>query len=165
MADEATGGGGVTIGVPRETAANERRVALIPDAVKRLTGSGATVLVEAGAGEGASIADAAYQEAGATIVPDAASLYRQAELVIKIQRPGAGGPNEVGLLREGANLIALLAPLTNTDLVQDLAAKRITTFSMDASPRITRAQSMDVLSSQATVAGYKAVLLGADHLR
>ncbi len=164
MAEAATGGGGLTVGVPRERAAGEHRVALIPDAVKRLTGSGVTVLVEAGAGAGASIADAAYEAAGATIVPDAAGLCRRAELVIKLQRPGAGGPDEVAQLRDGSALIALLAPLSSPDLVQQLAAKGITSFSMDAIPRITRAQSMDVLSSQATVAGYKAVLLAADHL-
>jgi H+-translocating NAD(P) transhydrogenase subunit alpha len=164
MAEAAAGGGGLTVGVPRERAAGEHRVALIPDAVKRLTGSGVTVLVEAGAGAGASIADAAYEAAGATIVPDAAGLCRRAELVIKLQRPGAGGPDEVAQLRDGSALIALLAPLSNPDLVQQLAAKGITSFSMDAIPRITRAQSMDVLSSQATVAGYKAVLLAADFL-
>ena len=159
--DGGSAGGRLTIGVARETAAGERRVGLIPDAVKRLTGSGAFVLVEAGAGEEAGVADAAYEEAGATIVPNAAELYRRADLAIKVQRPS---DDEVPLLPDGSALIALLAPLSNGELVQALAAKGITAFSMDAIPRITRAQSMDVLSSQSTVAGYKAVLLAADHL-
>ena len=158
---------GLTIGVPRETAAGERRVALIPDTVKRLTGSGVGVVVEAGAGEGAFIDDAAFEAAGAMVAPDAASLYRKVDLVIRVQRPNidpASGQDEVDPLRDGSALIALLAPLTNPELVERLAAKRITAFSMDAIPRITRAQSMDVLSSQSTVAGYKAVLLAADFL-
>ena len=165
MDGQPAGGGRTTIGVPRETAAGERRVALIPADVKRLTGAGVAVVVETGAGTGASAADAAYVEAGATIAPDAASLYRQADLVIKVQRPGApGAADQASTLRDGSALIALLAPLSHTDLAEQLAAKRITAFSMDAIPRITRAQSMDVLSSQSTVAGYKAVLLAADHL-
>ena len=167
MAGEASGGARLTIGVPRETAADERRVALVPDAVKRLVGAGVAVAVETGAGVEASFADAEYADAGATIVPDAASLYRQADLVVKVQRPQTdpvSGRDEVELLGEGSTLIALLAPMTNTDLVQALAAKRVAAFSMDAIPRISRAQSMDVLSSQATVSGYKAVLLAATHL-
>ncbi|MBA3415014.1 MAG: Re/Si-specific NAD(P)(+) transhydrogenase subunit alpha [Chloroflexia bacterium] len=167
MAEEAAGGARVTIGVPRETAAGEHRVALVPDAVKRLVGAGAVVAVEAGAGVGASFADAEYAAVGATIVPDAATLYGQADLVVKVQRPQADpatGSDEIGLLREGSTLIALLSPLSNPDLVQTLADKRVTSYSMDAIPRITRAQSMDVLSSQATVSGYKAVLLAATYL-
>ncbi len=166
MEDAGTSNGRLTIGVPRETATGERRVALIPDAVKRLTGSGATVLVETGAGAGASFSDAVYEDAGATIAPDAATVYRDAELVVRVQRPsdGGAGTDEVAVLRDGTTLVALLAPLSNTDLVRRLAEKGITSFSMDAIPRITRAQSMDVLSSQSTVSGYKAVLLAADHL-
>jgi NAD(P) transhydrogenase subunit alpha len=157
---------GVTIGVPREIAAGERRVALIPDAVKKLTGAGAAVVVESGAGAGAFIDDAAYVAAGATIAPDAASLYRKADLIIKVQKPQTdptNGRDEVDSLRGGTALIALLSPMTNPELVERLVAKRITAFSLDAIPRITRAQAMDVLSSQATVAGYKAVLLAADN--
>ncbi len=165
MEGEATNGGGSTIGIPKETAEAERRVALIPDAVKRLTDAGARVLVEAGAGAGSFHDDAAYEAAGATIVSNAADLYQQSDLLIKVQRPSANGgtANEVDLLRDGSMVIALLAPLSNGDLVRALADKRMTSFSMDAIPRTTRAQSMDVLSSQATVAGYKAVLLAADH--
>ena len=165
--DGETASGRLTIGVPRETASGERRVALIPEAVKRLTGSGVTVLIESDAGTEASFSDGAYSDAGATIVPDATALYQQADLVIKVQRPAMGDqsqPDEVALLSDGSVLIALLAPLTNLDLVQALAKKRVMSFSMDSIPRITRAQSMDVLSSQSTVSGYKAVLLAADHL-
>ena len=157
----------VTIGIPRETAPGEERVALIPDAVKKLTAAGAIVVVETGAGTGAHFADAAYQEAGATIAADAATLYRQADLVVKIQRPatgGSGGFDELQALRDGGALLALLAPLSNADLVRDLARQRVTSFSLDSIPRITRAQSMDILSSQSTVSGYKAVLLAATHL-
>ncbi len=164
---EQTTATGVTIGVPRETADGERRVALIPDTIKRLTAAGARVVVETGAGAGAFIDDATFTEAGATIAPDAAALYQRADLIIKVQRPATGDdgqPDEVAQLRGGTTLIALLAPLVNLDLVQRLAEKRITSFSMDAIPRTTRAQSMDVLSSQSTVSGYKAVLLAADHL-
>ena len=158
---------GFTIGVPRETAEGEQRVALVPDTIKRLTKAGVTVAVEAGAGAGSYIDDATFADAGATIVPDAGALYQQADLVIKVQRPALGDDgrsDEVNQLRDGTTLIALLSPMTNAELVRRLADKRITSFSMDAIPRTTRAQSMDVLSSQSTVAGYKAVLLAADHL-
>jgi NAD(P) transhydrogenase subunit alpha len=157
---EGQTGGAVSVGVPRETAPGERRVALIPDTVKKLTSSGVQVKVERGAGEASSHADEAYEAAGATIVPDAQQAF-DAAVVIKVQKPSA---DELALLPSGSTLIALLQPMTNLDLVQDLADKRITAFSMDAIPRTTRAQSMDVLSSQATVAGYKAVLMAADAL-
>jgi NAD(P) transhydrogenase subunit alpha len=153
-------GSALVVGVPRETAPGERRVALIPDTVKRLTASGAEVKVETGAGLASGHGDDAYVAAGATIVPDAHQAF-DATLVVKVQKPDA---EEVALLRPGSTLIALLQPLTNHDLVRDLAARDITAFSMDAIPRTTRAQSMDVLSSQATVAGYKAVLMAADSL-
>src|SRR5215211_5333098 len=147
------------VGVPRETARGERRVAMTPDTVKRLTASGVVVKVESGAGLASGHSDDAYTAVGATIV-DAAEAFN-AQVVIKVQKPDA---NEVALLRPGTTIIALLQPMTNVDLVRDLAARDITSFSMDAIPRTTRAQSMDVLSSQATVAGYKAVLMAADTL-
>ena len=152
--------GTVTVGVPRETAHGERRVALTPDTVKRLTASGVAVRVEHEAGAASGHIDEAYTAAGAEIVPGAKEAF-QADVVIKVQRPNA---EESALLRSGATLIALLQPLTNLDEMRELAEKEITTFSMDAIPRTTRAQSMDVLSSQATVAGYKAVLMAADTL-
>ena len=148
------------VGVPRETAPGERRVAMTPDTVKRLTASGVVVKVESGAGLASGHSDDAYETAGATIVADAAEAFN-AQVVIKVQKPDA---DEVALLRPGTTLIALLQPMTNIDLIRDLASRDITAFSMDAIPRTTRAQSMDVLSSQATVAGYKAVLMAADNL-
>lgn len=149
-----------TLAVPKETAAGERRVALIPDAVKKYAGAGLTVLVESGAGHGAFIADEVYVQAGAKIVPDAATLYGQADLILKVQKPE---PSEVDQMKPGATLIAFLSPMVNLDLVRHLVQRRIAAFSMDAIPRTTRAQYMDALSSMATVAGYKAVLLAADH--
>jgi NAD(P) transhydrogenase subunit alpha len=157
---EVQTGSALIVGVPRETAPGERRVALTPDTVKRLTASGVVVKVESDAGLASGHDDEAYVVAGATIVPDARQAH-DAAVVIKVQKPD---PEETGLLQPGATLIALLQPLTNHDLVRALAERGITTFSMDAIPRTTRAQSMDVLSSQATVAGYKAVLMAADAL-
>ena len=146
------------IGVPKETAADERRVALIPDVAGRLAKSGLAVLVERGAGDAASFGDAAYQAAGATVVPAAADLFGQSDVVLKVQPPS---PAEVRLCREGMALVAVFQPSAARDAVAALAARKVTAFSLALLPRITRAQSMDVLSSQATVAGYKAVLLAA----
>ena len=145
------------IGVPKETEPGERRVALVPDIVGRLAGDGVETLVETGAGEAAGFPDAAYEEAGARVVP-AGELYEQAELVARVRRPSA---DEITALREGQALVALLQPLADPSIADALAARKVTAFSMDTIPRITRAQSMDALSSQATVAGYKAVLLAA----
>jgi NAD(P) transhydrogenase subunit alpha len=141
------------IGVVRETTPGERRVALVPETVGRLAKSGNEIVVERGAGEASSFPDRMYTEAGATI-GDA----WDAELVLKVAKPS---DEEIARLREGAVLVAFLQPLTNHGLVRELARRRITSLSMDAIPRITRAQPMDALSSQATVAGYKAVLLAA----
>jgi NAD(P) transhydrogenase subunit alpha len=136
----------------------ERRVALAPEAVGRLGDAGVELVVEAGAGVAAAFPDAAYAQAGARVVADAAAVYAAAELVAKVQKPS---PAEVELLRGGQVLVGFLQPLVNADLVQRVAGRGVTAFSMDAVPRITRAQSMDALSSQATVAGYKAVLVAA----
>ncbi|MGH2500044.1 MAG: Re/Si-specific NAD(P)(+) transhydrogenase subunit alpha [Candidatus Limnocylindria bacterium] len=144
------------VGVPRESAPGERRVALVPETVARLVKGGHDVVVERGAGEGAFFADAAYREAGATVAGAAEAFG--AEVVLKVQKPS---PEEVERLREGAILIATLQPLGNADLVRALAARRVTSLSMDAIPRVTRAQPMDSLSSQSNIAGYKAVLVGA----
>jgi NAD(P) transhydrogenase subunit alpha len=151
----------MVVGVARETAPGERRVALVPEGVKRLTGAGIGVLVEAGAGDGAHFPDDAYREAGAEVAHDAAGLYALADVVCRVQKPSQ---EEVGLLRPGTVLIGLLQPLVNAELAAALAAGGVTAFSMDTIPRITRAQSMDALSSQSTVAGYKAVLIAAGHL-
>lgn len=149
-----------TIGVPKETVPGEKRVALVPDAVKKYVASGLKVVVETGAGAGSYISDDAYASVGATIVPNGAAVYGQSDLVVKVQKPDA---REVDQLKRGATLIAFLQPMVNLDLVRQLTQGGITAFSMDAIPRTTRAQYMDALSSMATVAGYKAVLLAADH--
>jgi NAD(P) transhydrogenase subunit alpha len=149
------------VGVAKETAPGERRVALVPDAAGRLAPSGIELVVEAGAGEEASFLDTAYRDAGALVVADAVTLYGEAELVCKVQKPSA---EEVGLLRSGQALVAFLAPLVETELVRQIAERGATAFSMDAIPRITRAQPMDALSSQATISGYKSAVLAAEHL-
>ena len=151
----------LTVGVPRETIPGERRVALTPDVVKRLSGRGFRILVEREAGVAASYPDELYTEAGATIVPEVAQLYREADVILKVQRPT---DEEVPLLREGQVIIAFLSPLTRPELVVQLAERKVTALSMDAIPRITRAQPMDALSSMSTIAGYKAVLLAANAL-
>lgn len=149
------------IGVARETVGGERRVALTPDVLGKLQGAGIEVLVEAGAGEAASFLDASYTEAGARVVADAPGLYAEADGIVKVQKPSEA---EVALLRDGQVLVGFLQPLLEPELARQIAERRATAFSMDAIPRITRAQPMDALSSQATIAGYKAVLLAADHL-
>jgi H+-translocating NAD(P) transhydrogenase subunit alpha len=149
------------IAVPRETAEGETRVALTPQIAGQLAGDGVEVLVQSGAGEASSNLDEAYREAGATIVPDAAALYGQAEVVLRVGRPS---DEEVEMLREGTVLIGTLGTLAKPELAQKLAKRGVTAISMDAIPRITRAQSMDTLSSQATVGGYKAVLIAAERL-
>lgn len=153
------------VGIPTEVVPGERRVALVPETVGRLVKAKVAVVVQAGAGREAGFGDPEYQAAGATVVPDAAAVYGQADLIAKVQRPAAqDGRDEADLLRPGQALVAFLAPLVNPDLVRTLAAKKVTSFSMDAIPRITRAQKMDALSSQATVAGYQAVLMAATRL-
>ena len=146
------------IGVPKETAPGERRVALVPDVVSRLTGSGFDVLVEKGAGAAAAYTDAAYSEAGATLVD---GVFGQAEGIAKVQKPNA---DEAGKLRQGDLLIGFLEPLTDKEGIDRLAAAGVVAFAMESIPRITRAQPMDALSSQATVSGYKGALLAADRL-
>ncbi|HET8777393.1 MAG TPA: NAD(P)(+) transhydrogenase (Re/Si-specific) subunit alpha, partial [Candidatus Limnocylindria bacterium] len=149
------------IAVPRETAEGETRVALTPQIAGQLVADGMEVLVQAGAGEASSNLDEAYKEAGATIVPDAAALYGQADVVLRVGRPS---DEEVEMLKEGTVLIGTLGTLARPELAQKLAKRGVTAISMDAIPRITRAQSMDTLSSQATVGGYKAVLMAAERL-
>jgi NAD(P) transhydrogenase subunit alpha len=155
------------IGVPKEITIGERRVALVPDAVAPLMKLGLDVLVEVGAGAEAFIPDTEYEKAGASLAPDAAHLYEAADVVLKVQPPAANaaiGRHEVDMMREGAILISFLPPATSGEVIRRLAARRITAFSMDAIPRISRAQMMDALSSQATVAGYKAALIAAETL-
>src|SRR5213594_1603058 len=147
----------MNIGVPKETAANERRVALTPEVAGRLAKSGWAVLVERGAGEAASFGDESYGTAGATLVA-AAEVFGQSDVVLKVQPPSI---EETRRCREGAALVASFQPSAERETVSQLAARKVTAFSLALLPRITRAQAMDVLSSQATVAGYKAVLLAA----
>ena len=147
------------VGVPRERAAGERRVALVPDAVARLARAGLDVVVERGAGEAAAFADDAYAAAGATLGTAADALG--ADVVLKVQKPSS---EELAALREGAVLVGFLQPLADPAGVEAIAARGVTAFAMESIPRTTRAQTMDALSSQATVAGYKAVLLAADRL-
>ncbi len=157
----------VRVTVPREIAAGERRVALVPDTVARLVKEGLEVWVERGAGEGAFFADTQYEAAGAKVVADPASLYAEADVVLKVQKPmprEAAGAHEVEFLPEGAALIGFLQPAQESDLLEQLRDRKVTAFAMELVPRITRAQKMDALSSQATVAGYKAVLLAAEAL-
>ena len=137
----------------------ERRVALVPEAVGKLTKAGTEVVVESGAGLGSGHDDEAYRKAGATVSDRNAAFG--ADLVVKVQRPSA---DEIALLRDGAALVATIQPLTNTDAVRALAGRRTTAFSMDAIPRVTRAQPMDSLSSQSNIAGYKAVVVAANSL-
>ena len=146
------------IGVPRETVERERRVAIVPDVVRRLSSQGHTVVVEPGAGDAAGFSDAAFVDAGATV--DAAGAW-EAEVVAKVAAPEG---EEVGRLRPDAVLIGFLGPLTNGEGIRAIAQAGATSFAMEAIPRISRAQSMDALSSQATVAGYQAVLLAATHM-
>ncbi len=136
----------------------ERRVALTPDAVARLVKQGWQIAIEAGAGAGAFFADEAYAEAGAQVNGDRAQLWGDADLLLKVAPPT---PDEVNLLHEGAALVGLLNPLGLPERSQQLAERRITSFSMELIPRTSRAQSMDALSSQANIAGYKAALIGA----
>jgi NAD(P) transhydrogenase subunit alpha len=148
------------LAIPRERRAHERRVAATPDTVKRLKGLGLEVVVESGAGAGVSIPDEAYAAAGATVAPDYASAVGDADIVLKVARPLAAGEgqDEAAALKRGAVLVAMLDPYRNRDQVADFAARGLTAFAMELVPRITRAQAMDVLSSQANLAGYKAVL-------
>lgn len=146
-------------GIPKETAAGEKRVAITPDAISKLKDF--TVLIEHSAGDAASIPDSTYSEKGATISPDSTSLYSQADLIFKVQPPT---PSETGQFKEGATLISFLYPVANLETVRKLVERNATAFAMELIPRISRAQSMDALSSQANVSGYKAVLIAADSL-
>jgi NAD(P) transhydrogenase subunit alpha len=143
------------IGVPKETAQDERRVALVPEVVRKLTGRGHDVVVEAGAGEQALVPDQLFTDAGATIGDPWG-----ADVVLKVAPPSS---EEVQKLGDGTVLIGFLAPLSSPESTRALAQAGVTAFAMEAVPRISRAQSMDALSSQANVAGYKAALLGAEH--
>jgi NAD(P) transhydrogenase subunit alpha len=149
------------IAVIKERSEGETRVALVADSVARLVKAGHEVVVERGAGQSAAVTDAAYERAGAQIADGADRAAAGAALVVKVQRPSA---KEIASLPEGTALLCFMAPATAADTVAGLSARKVTAFALELVPRITRAQSMDALSSQSTVAGYKVALIGANAL-
>ena len=149
------------VGVVKETLPGERRVALVPDTVSKLIAAKLEVAVQTGAGSEAFYADDAYQRAGASLIADARQLIGQADALLKVQPPSL---DEVASIKNGAILISFLQPSAHADIVKALAQQKVTAFSLELVPRISRAQSMDALSSQAGVAGYKAVLIAANRL-
>ena len=149
------------VATPKELLHDEHRVALVPDTATRLIAAKLDVAIQAGAGAEAFIPDDAYQAAGAKVVSHAADLLQDAQVVLKVQAPM---PSEVTLLAEGSLLISFLQPATQGDIVKALASRGVTAFSLELLPRISRAQSMDALSSQASAAGYKAVLMAGERL-
>jgi NAD(P) transhydrogenase subunit alpha len=151
----------VKVATPKELLHDEHRVALVPDTATRLIAAKLDVAIQAGAGAEAFIPDDAYQAAGAKVVSHAADLLQDAQVVLKVQAPM---PSEVTLLAEGSLLISFLQPATQGDIVKALASRGVTAFSLELLPRISRAQSMDALSSQASAAGYKAVLMAGERL-
>ncbi len=153
------------IGVPTETFPGERRVALIPDSVTALKKQEHTVIVQAGAGKEAAYLDAAYEAKGATVVADRAELFRSADIIVQVRGYGANsdaGKADLEFMRPGLTLIGSYDPLSGPGFAKELADRKVTVFALELMPRITRAQSMDILSSMATIAGYKAVLIAAD---
>jgi len=154
------------IGVPKETMPGEQRVALVPESCKKLIQAGYDITIEAGAGAAAGFSDAAYREVGANLEPDPATLLGSTDLVLKINPPALdrSGRDEVGWMRSGTLYVGGLMPLRNLPAVRALAGRKVTAFSTDAIPRTTRAQSMDTLSSMASISGYKGVLLAAVQL-
>jgi NAD(P) transhydrogenase subunit alpha len=157
--DEARENAVLTVGVPVEVVPGERRVGLVPGTVEELTKLGLSVLVETGAGQGSSFDDEAYVLAGAGIESRPGAVYRQADIIVKVQPPL---PNEVSLMRPGAFLISFLDAARSRDLLPVLQEHEVISFSFNAVPRTTRAQTMDAMSAMSTVAGYKAVLLAAN---
>lgn len=155
------------IGVPREILEGERRIALVPESCRKLVKAGIEVSIESGAGTQAFFPDDAYREAGASVGENAARVLGGADFMLKVQAPApypSPGGHEVDAMREGAILLCTLMPSRHPDAVARLAARRITSFATDRIPRITRAQSMDTLSSMANISGYKAVLVAANAL-
>jgi NAD(P) transhydrogenase subunit alpha len=151
----------VKLAVIQESLPGEARVAVVPEVAAKLAGSGIDVVLQSGAGSAARFTDASYQQAGASVVADTAAALAGAAMVAKVQPPTV---EEVAQLPEGVSVVSMLQPLASTDVVKALAAKGATVYSLDLLPRISRAQSMDALSSQATVSGYRAGLSAAEHL-
>tara|TARA_B100001123_G_scaffold153594_1_gene177668 strand:+ start:10312 stop:11469 length:1158 start_codon:yes stop_codon:yes gene_type:complete len=155
------------IGLPKETFPNERRVALVPAAVTSLTEAGLDVVVEAGAGQSAGFPDGLYEERGARIGQDRTSVFTDGNVILQVRMAGAAGDAataDLSLVRQEQVIIGLSEPLIGAAAAKELAERGVIAFSMELMPRITRAQSMDALSSMATISGYKAVLLAASHL-
>jgi len=155
------------VGIPAETLPGERRVATIPSTVPALTRAGLDVLVEAGAGRAAGFPDDAYVDKGARLATDRAQVFAEAEAILEVRALGANlvhGRDDLARLRSGQIVIGFSEPLGEPQAARDLADRGVTAFSMELIPRITRAQSMDALSSMATIAGYKAVLIAAETL-
>ncbi len=160
---------GLTIGVPKEIMPGEKRVAVIPDMVKKLVDAGAKIVLERGAGEGSYYDDNAYLEAGALVTEDLSKIYAEADIIVKVKEPLFNDElqkHEVDLYPENIVLITFLHPANpdNHEMVNKLAEKKITSFTLDGIPRISRAQHMDTLTSMSTVAGYKAAIIAAYHL-
>jgi NAD(P) transhydrogenase subunit alpha len=155
------------VGVPRESYPGERRVALVPGAVPQLTKAGLGVVVEAGAGAGAGYPDAEYATKGASVAADRAEVFRAADVIVQVLCYGSNdktGQADVPLYHQGQSLVGFLRPLGSLKTIQEIAERGVTSFSVELMPRSTRAQSMDALSSMATICGYKAVVLAADTL-
>ena len=155
------------IGVPREVAAGERRVAVVPVSVRRLLEAGLEVRIETGAGSESGCTDEEYVDAGAQIGSDPQQIFAQADILVRVQTLGSHpgtGQHEVEMLREGGCVIGMLQPFSQPELIQRLMSRRVTAFSLDLMPRTTLAQSMDVLSSMSTLTGYKGALLAANAL-
>lgn len=147
-------------GIPRELDDDESRVGATPKTVKRLIKQGFDVLIESQAGASANFSDQDYEQAGATIAPDAASVYKQSDIILKVL---AVTEDELDLMHEGQVVLSYLNPAQNKDLLDQIASKGVNAIAMDAIPRISRAQKMDVLSSMANIAGYRSVIEGANH--
>ena len=150
----------LTIGIPREVFPGEKRVATVPDVVEKLIKLGFAVTVESGAGDAANFSDASYRAAGAKVAEDADSVWRSSDVILKVRAPGT---DEASLMREGSTLVSFIWPGQNPELMQRLAARKVTVLAMDSVPRMSRAQKMDALSSMANIAGYRAVIEAAHH--
>lgn len=150
----------VTVAVPKETAPGEKRVALVPEVVSKLTKSGVRVLIESSAGDAAFYPDSAYTASGAETTKDRTALYASADILLAVQPPA---PNDISLMKQGAILVGFMNPGRSAESARAMKEKKVSAFALELVPRITRAQSMDALSSQSTIGGYKAVLLAANY--
>jgi len=160
---------GLTIGIPKEIMKGERRVAAIPETVKKMVSQGAKVLIETGAGDGSYFGDQQYQEVGAVLIDDVEKIFEAADIILKVKEPQFNqnkGKHEVDMMKKGQGLITFIHPASpgNHKMVQELAAKGVIGLTLDGIPRISRAQSMDALTSMSTVAGYKGLLMAANRL-